>query len=192
MTSLRQDQRSSEPTLVTERPQLNTHNVLIDFGKHKGEPWTRLPISYLKWMLNEMSPDSEKYQMAESELNRRGDTMPREIEISNHAIDKASLRVRKAWHTDRGEDEGIYSWLVRISTEALEIKNNNGAEQNERVNYKGCKLIFTYGNFFPTLKTVMNDKSYTLPSSERLSCEHRACRELAHSRGTKETQKGAV
>ena len=54
--------------------------------------------------------------MAEAELERRGDTMPAEIEISNHAIDKASLRVRKAWHTDRQQDEGLYSWLVRIST----------------------------------------------------------------------------
>lgn len=136
---------------------MNTHNVTIDFGKHKGELWTRLPIGYLKWMLNEMPPDSEKYQMAESELARRGDTMPREVEISNHAIDKASLRVRKAWHTDRGQDEGLYSWLVRISTEVLSDK------QEERIRHKGCVLVFTYGNFFPTLKTVMNDKKHKLP-----------------------------
>ena len=98
---------------------LNTHGILLDFGKHKGEPWTRVPVGYLKWILNEMSPDDERYKLAESELNRRGDTMPMGIAISNHAIDKASLRVRKAWHTDRGQDEGLYSWLVRISTEAL-------------------------------------------------------------------------
>lgn len=150
--------------VVGEKP--NTHNEVIDFGRHKGERWTRLPISYLKWMLNEMPKDSEKWAMADAELERRGDTMPTEIEISNHAIDKASLRVRKAWHTDRGQDEGLYSWLVRISTEALSEKNKQG-EQNERMNYKGCKLIFTYGNYFPTLKTVMNDKSYKLPDGER-------------------------
>lgn len=148
------------------RTPLNTHNEVISFGKHKGELWTRLPISYLKWMLNEMPSDSLNYQMAESELNRRGDTMPREVEISNHAIDKASLRVRKAWHSDRGQDEGLYSWLVRISTEALELKNKEN-EQNERMKYKGCVLVFTYGNFFPTLKTVMNDKSYRLPLDDR-------------------------
>lgn len=45
-------------------------------------------------MLNEMPKDSEKWAMADAELERRGDTMPTEIEISNHAIDKASLRVR--------------------------------------------------------------------------------------------------
>lgn len=144
----------------------NTHNEVIGFGKHKGERWTRLPISYLKWMLNEFPVNSEVYAMADSELERRGDTMPTEIEISNHAIDKASLRVRRAWHTDRGQDEGLYSWLVRISTEALELKNKEN-EQNERVNYKGCKLIFTYGNHYPSLKTVMSDKSYKLPERDK-------------------------
>ena len=139
----------------------NTHNVLIEFGKHRGERWTRLPLSYLKWILNEMSKDSEAWAMADAELERRGDTMPTEVEVSNHAIDKASLRVRRLWHEDRGENEGLYSWLVRISTEALATKNKQG-EQNERLNYKGCKLIFTYGNFYPTLKTVLNDKSYKL------------------------------
>lgn len=141
----------------------DTHNVTIDFGKHKGERWTRLPISYLKWMLNEMPKDSDKWAMADSELERRGDTMPTDVEISNHAIDKASLRVRKQWHEDRGQDEGLYSWLTRICTEALEIKSKDG--QSERVNYKGCKLIFTYGNYFPTLKTVMNDKSWRANAS---------------------------
>ena len=140
---------------------VNTHNEVLDFGRHKGERWTRVPLSYLKWIMNEMGADREAYKFAEAELERRGDTMPSEVEISSHAIDKASLRVRRAWHEDRGQDEGLYSWLVRISTEALSEKNQEN-EQNERINYKGCKLIFTYGNFFPTLKTVMNDKSYKL------------------------------
>jgi hypothetical protein len=148
-----------EMSATMEKP--NTHNITIEFGKHKGERWTRLPISYLKWMLNEMPKGSPAWNLADAELERRGDTMPREVEISNHAIDKASLRVHKAWHNDRGAEEGLYSWLQRICTEALELKNH-GNEQNERINYKGCKLIFTYGNFFPTLKTVMNDKSFKL------------------------------
>lgn len=139
----------------------DVHNLIVGFGKHKGERWTRIPIGYLKWCMNEMPPTSEAYMVASAELARRGDTMPKDVEVSNHAIDKASLRVRKAWHNDRGEDEGLYSWLVRISSEALELKNKQG-EQNERMKYKGCVLVFTYGNYFPTLKTVMNDKSFKL------------------------------
>ena len=136
----------------------NTHNEVIKFGKHKGERWTRLPFGYLKWMLNEMPKDTEAWAMADSEITRRGDTMPTEVEITNHAIDKASLRVRKQWHEDRGEDEGLYSWLARISTEVLSKQQ----QQHEQLKHKGCKLIFTYGNYFPTLKTVMNDKSSAL------------------------------
>ena len=143
------------------KDKVNTHNQTIEFGKHKGERWTRLPIGYLKWIMNEMSPDQEAYKFAEAELERRGDTMPTDVEISNHAIDKASLRVRRMWHEDRGQDEGLYSWLVRISTEALSVKNQVN-EQNERIKWKGCKLVFTYGNFYPTLKTVLSDKSYKL------------------------------
>ena len=145
--------------------EVDTHHKVLEFGKHKGERWTRVPIGYLKWILNEIPSSQEAYKLAESELNRRGDTMPSEVEISNHAIDKASLRVRLAWHNDRGKDEGLYSWLVRISMEALDSKNQEN-EQNERMNHKGCKLVFTYGNFYPTLKTVMNDKSYPLKNKE--------------------------
>lgn len=140
---------------------INTHDLIVDFGKHKGERWTRVPLSYLKWAINEMPENDERHQIAKSELDRRGDTMPTDIEISNHAIDKASLRVRKAWHTDRGQDEGLYSWLVRICGEAQET----ATDQPERINIKGCKLVFIYGNHFPTLKTVMRDKSNELPSS---------------------------
>lgn len=137
----------------------DVHGLIVGFGKHKGERWTRVPISYLKWILNEMSETQEAYAIAKAELERRGDTMPTNVGISNHAIDKASLRVRKRWHEDRGQDEGLYSWLVRISEEALASKNNLN-EQNERMKYKGCVLVFTYGHYFPTLKTVLPDKKW--------------------------------
>lgn len=135
----------------------DTHNLIVGFGKHKGERWTRVPISYLKWILNEMPETAEAHVIAKAELERRGDTMPKGIEISNHAIDKASLRVRKRWHEDRGQDEGLYSWLVRIGGEALE---SVGGEQVERIKFKGCVLVFTHGNHFPTIKTVMPDKKW--------------------------------
>lgn len=150
----------------TERAKMskpNTHNEVLTFGRHKGERWTRIPIGYLKWILNEMPKESEAWQMADAELERRGDTMPSEVEISNHAIDKASLRVRKAWHNDRGQDEGLYSWLQRICSEVL-----SDDSKPERRRYKGCVLIFTYGNFFPTLKTVMNDKKHKLQDKEEV------------------------
>lgn len=41
-------------------PKVDTHNKVIVFGKHKGERWTRLPISYLKWIMNELPKDGVK------------------------------------------------------------------------------------------------------------------------------------
>ena len=31
---------------------INTHGLVCDFGRHKGIPYTRLPVSYLTWMVN--------------------------------------------------------------------------------------------------------------------------------------------
>lgn len=135
---------------------MNTHHLIINFGKHKGERWTRVPLGYIKWILNELEPDKEAYKIAKAELERRGDTMPTGIELSNHAIDNASLRVRRLWHEDRGKDEGLYSWLQRILTEV------DLTSKPERVKHKGVVFIIVYGNEFPTVKTIMNDKKYKI------------------------------
>lgn len=127
---------------------MNTHGVTVNFGKHKGELITRLPISYIKWMINNDTPMAD---YAKAELERRGDTLPK-VEISGHAIDKASLRVRKIWHDTRGDDEGLYSWLQRITLEAMD----NGEKLNSgKIKYLGMKLVIEEGEEFPCLKTIM-------------------------------------
>ncbi len=127
---------------------MNTHGVFITYGKHKGELFTRLPVSYLRWMINEKAP---LHEYAKAEFDRRGDTMPM-VELSGHAIDNASLRVRKIWHNDRGQDEGLYSWLQRVTLEALKdgVKLESG-----KIKYKGMKLVIAEGEEFPSLKTIM-------------------------------------
>lgn len=134
-------------------PAINTHDLIVDFGKHKGERWTRVPVSYLNWLVNQPPSQfggSKNKEIAQAELERRGTTTPTKLEISGHAIDSASLRVRRVWHTTRGENEGLYSWLYRIGSEALKIAN--GAES---VQHLGIKWVFVYGEIYPTLKTVM-------------------------------------
>jgi len=127
---------------------VSTHGVTIDFGKHKGELFTRLPVSYLKWMINTGTNQSD---IAKAEFERRGDTMP-EVELSGHAIDNASLRVRKIWHETRGESEGLYTWLQRMTLEALAKgeKLDSG-----KIKYQGMKLVIAEGEEFPILKTIM-------------------------------------
>lgn len=124
---------------------LDTHNLIINFGKYAGERWTRLPVSYLRWLANSAAGEVKK--LAESELERRGTTIPTTVELSGHAIDRAS-QITKVWMR-----EGVYSWLQRRAEEALQSD-----VKHEVVYYKGLKFVFVFGEYYPTLKTVMIDK----------------------------------
>jgi len=131
---------------------INTHNKIVSFGKHKGERWTRLPIGYLKWLIN----DGTQYaKTAQAELDRRGTTINIEVEISGHAIDKASLRCRKTWHETRGKGEGLHSWLHRMSTEALKSVEGQEIKNRDKIEYQGMKFAFKFGEIYPTLLTIM-------------------------------------
>jgi len=130
---------------------LNTHGVELSFGKHKGKLLTRVPVGYLRFMVNEGTPQAD---LAKAEMERRGDTMPT-IELSGHALDNASLRVRKIWHeTKVNNDEGLYTWLMRVTNEAIE----RGEKDGDKILYLGMKFVVVQGEEFPTLKTIMRDK----------------------------------
>lgn len=129
--------------------EINTHGVVMPYGKHKGELFTRVPVSYLKWMVNTRQ---NMWETAQAEFKRRGSKMPT-IELSGHAIDNASIRVRKIWHdTKLSDDEGIYSWLMRMTEEAL---SNGEILESGKIKYKGMKFVVEQGEEFPVLKTIM-------------------------------------
>ncbi len=132
---------------------LKTHHLVCEFGKHKGELWTRIPVSYLKWLVNTTplpnSTAGEGRLIAAAELKRRGTVTPT-IEISGHAIDSASLRCRKTWHECSNPNEGLHAWLCRMAVEALAIDPTG-----EAIVYAGIKWVFVHGEAYPTLKTVM-------------------------------------
>jgi len=130
-----------------DKNKICTHNRMVTFGKHKGERWTRLPISYLKWLINEKTQYSD---IAKSELKRRGSVITYELKISGHAIDRVSFKYLNKWKETRKEKEGIHSWLYRMATEALE-----GNSKKEIIFYKNLKFVFSYGEIYPTLKTVL-------------------------------------
>ncbi len=130
---------------------MNTHGLKIDFGKHKGELFTRLPVSYLRWMVNERT---KQWDVAKAEFERRGDTMPK-VKLSGHAIDNASLRVLHIWRQDENPDEGFYSWLSRMTLEAIE----HGEHTDQGVvKYHDMKFVIAQGEEFPSLKTIMRAK----------------------------------
>ena len=132
---------------------MNTHGVRCDFGRHRGELYTRIPVSYLRWMVNS---DHSRKNIAESELSRRGTSFP-ELEISGHAIDRASLRCLDIWRKNRNDDEGLNSWLARVSAEAIESVSGN-ISNNRKVGYLDMLFVFEVMGKWPVLKTVMRQK----------------------------------
>ena len=131
---------------------IDTHNLFVDFGKHRGERWTRVPVSYLRWIVN-LSPPHRASEIAKSELERRNIPLVNcDIEISGHAIDSASLRLRKTWHAMKNDNEGLHSWLQRICTDALEAHE---PDSEGRIHWHGIQLVFQEGAIVPILKTCM-------------------------------------
>jgi len=129
---------------------INTHNRIVNFGKHKGQRWTRIPVSYLKWLINE---GTQYTKIAKAELKRRGTRLSYDIEISGHAIDRASTTCLKQWEKTRKKGEGLHSWLIRMSKAAIKKEG-----KEEKITYKHIIFIFCYGELYPTLKTVMSKK----------------------------------
>lgn len=128
-------------------------DTCINIGKYAGTPWTRVPVSYLRWMVNSGHPDAKT---AAAEIKRRGTVLP-QMEISGHAIDRASTLFINKWRVTRDPDEGIYSWLTRMAE--LAMKSNQRDEQG-RVVHEDMLFAFAEENRWPVLKTVLKNEKY--------------------------------
>lgn len=144
---------------------INTHNVKMTFGKHQGELITRVPLGYLEWMVNEM--EGERKALAEAELKRRGTSHP-EIDVSGHAVNRASISCGSIWRKDckkkegyessmllRNISEGLHTWLCRVSKEAYD---KNETDHAGRYLHKGMKFVIEKKGEWPIVKTIMLDK----------------------------------
>lgn len=152
-------------------PELNTHHYKMEAGKHRGQLITRVPAGYLLWMVRN---DHSEKTYAEAELARRGTTTPR-IEVSGHAIDRASLSCRKIWlATRRDDNEGIHAWLCRVAFEAWEAAIRDGwtPTEGDKVKYEGMKFVFDRDGAWPIVKTVMRDKGgkHDATAAEEVNC----------------------
>lgn len=132
---------------------MNTHGVKCDFGRWKGTFYTRIPVSYLKWMVQS---NHSKSGIAKAELERRGTTTP-DLDISGHAIDRASISCRTIWHQTKKEGEGLNSWLIRMAGEALEKETDDKG----RHVHSGMLFAFEKDGAWPVLVTVMREKART-------------------------------
>lgn len=134
--------------------EINTHHLRIDFGKHDGELWTRVPRGYLEWITNEPDMAPERKAIAEAELKRRGTGVPR-IQLTAHAIDRASRRYLKKFiaYMDDGGEDGFHTWLMRQAYEAYQTVADD--PEGDRSRHNGMQFVFRRGDRFPVVKTVM-------------------------------------
>ncbi len=129
-------------------PAINTHHLVIPCGKHAGQPYTRLPVSYLRWMV---SASHEFAPIAQAELDRRGTVNP-SLDVSGHAIDRLSMSPGlELWKTTRKPDEGISAWLNRIAAESLHVEPLSPG----RYSWGPLVLCFDLDLAWPVLKTVI-------------------------------------
>ena len=143
---------------------VDLHSYILDFGKHSGTRIVNVPVGYLRWMVNNRAPHAD---VAKMELDRRGSVLPT-IDVSGHAIDRASLLCRKTWHQTSNKGEGLHAWLVRVATEALE----QGTEVNGKVRYLGLKFAFKRDGEWPVLLTVLPGKRKAITREEAQEVQH--------------------
>jgi hypothetical protein len=128
---------------------IDTHGYLMRTGRFKGQRITRVPASSLLGMVR---AKHEEADAAAAELDRRGTVIPL-VDVSGHAIDRASQLCLKHWRRTRNEGEGMYAWLVRMTLQALK----RGHPRGDKIAYDGMLFAIDDTGALPALKTVIRD-----------------------------------
>ena len=137
--------------MSTRAQERNTHDVLLDFGKYEGERLTRVPVGYVRWMIDALNIAPAWRELARSEYSRRATALPT-LELSSEAIDDVSLHARQIWRkTASNPDEGLYSWLMRVATEAMA---SGEGRSDGTIRYIGLDFAIGPGDEFPAVKAV--------------------------------------
>lgn len=135
-----------------EEPGKETGGQVIDFGRHKGERYTRLPVAYLRWMATTLT--GVRQRLAMQELARRGVYIDGgAVNVTNHAVDRASLRILERWRQSHAKNEGLHAWLLRMAGEALASRRQAYCGQ-EQIVYRGIVFVFEHSPVGSTLITV--------------------------------------
>ncbi len=128
---------------------VNTHFWTMRDGPYRGRAITRVPADYLRKMVK---ADHEHADIARAELERR-EPVPFVVNVSPHAIDRASVTCLRVWRKDRRKEEGLYSWLARVAEEAWALRVP--AAERERRKHKGMRFVFREDRGRPVLVTVV-------------------------------------
>lgn len=119
-------------------------------GIYTGLEIEAAPVRYMFHLFRESSDQSVRL-LARKELITRG-ALIGGVDLTAHAIDQASVRLLKRYEDTHKKNEGLYSWLSRISTAALE---RGTRFQDDTIGYKGMVFVFCFKNSIPLLKTII-------------------------------------
>lgn len=142
---------------------MNTHDAIMSFGKYAGQRVTRVPVGYLKWAVSngaELMVTTKDgafpfHEVARAEILRRGERLEN-IDVTLHAIDRASLYFIPKYRLERGHMEGIASWVGRLAWEAWQQRESIGKKGEDgiwKIEYSGIKFIIEE-MLIPVVKTV--------------------------------------
>lgn len=103
---------------------------LVPYGKYKGYQWSMVPIRFLKFQLNNKT---SLMGQCERELKRRGAVNMDYLEVTFHAINRASVKLLNEYLNTRKPDEGIHDWLHRLATIASYRMNSEMVVNHEHI-----------------------------------------------------------
>jgi hypothetical protein len=128
------------------------HYRIVCPGRWCGELVTRVPLAVLRRIARGTGPDAA---MAAAELNRRGAVLPA-IEITMHAIDRASQSLLGVWRKTRQPGEGLNAWLHRMAAEAVEARRDAHTEKPAKLRSPaGIEFALDWTGKYPLVKTVV-------------------------------------
>lgn len=135
---------------TTVRETVSAQPFVMANGRHKGTSIEHIPVGYLKWMVNEHHTEAGR---AKGELDRRGTVFPN-LDISGHAINRASICCKWEYRETRKENEGLHAWLVRMAEAALERGVPRPGHEGQYA-FEEMSFRFTTEHEWPVLKTVL-------------------------------------
>lgn len=142
---------------------VNTANARLAFGKHCGELVTRIPVSYLRWLviagvsapvqLPAEGTQVSAHRVAAAEMERRGERL-NSVEISAHSVDRFSVHGLSIWRREARKGEGMYSFIERVAASLMATDSGKCT-----VEHLGLRWIFDHSGRVPVLKTVVPYKA---------------------------------
>ncbi len=140
-----------DEVLQNAAAQVSSHGQVCDFGAHKGKYYTRLPAGYLRWMISVRGMPLHRRALALAEIKRRGTPLT-SLEVSRHAVDRASLYMLHKFLQRTDRDKGLLSWL----SELAEQSRTKGIEISPgKYEYDEMIYVFDLNLVWPVLVTVM-------------------------------------